>query len=96
MPYLAMILFAPWFLILGALFWFYPRQPRTYARRAFDMAALGVACIGSYAGMLWGYAAANPINGSIWKQVLATLIAYGIFLGVLTAAWSVRTRLLRR
>ena len=31
-PALALILFAPWFLILSTLFWLFPRQPRTAAR----------------------------------------------------------------
>ena len=96
MPYLALILFAPWFLILGALYWFYPRQPRTSARRAFDAVVLLLACGGSFYGMLWGYEVAIPMTGAIWKQVLASLVAYGVFLGVLTAAWIVRPRLLRR
>lgn len=95
MSYLALILFAPWFLILGAVYWIYPRQPRTPARRAFDAVALLLACAGSWYGMLWGYDTAIPVTGAIWKQVLASLIAYGVFLGVLMAAWIVRPRLLR-
>ena len=39
MPILALILFAPWFLILSVLFWAYPRQPRNARRRLFDIAA---------------------------------------------------------
>ncbi|HEY2347245.1 MAG TPA: hypothetical protein VGH80_15445 [Xanthomonadaceae bacterium] len=96
MPYLALILFAPWFLILGALYWIYPRQPRTPARKAFDAIVLLIAGGGSYAGMLWGYAVAIPMTGAIWKQVLASLVAYGIFLGVLTIAWILRSRWLIR
>lgn len=95
MPQLALILFAPWFLILGALYWFYPRQPRGAGRRAFDVLTLLAAVGGSYVGMIRGYDMASPMAGAIWKQVLATLIAYGIFLGVLTLAWLVRPRLLR-
>jgi hypothetical protein len=94
MPYLALILFLPWFAILGALFWIYPRQPRTAARRAFDSVTLLVAGAGSFLGMLWGYANASIESGAIWKQVLATLIAYGVFLGVMTVALVVRHRLL--
>ncbi|MGI8560534.1 MAG: hypothetical protein ACR2J7_03675 [Luteimonas sp.] len=36
MTYLAAVLFLPWFLILGTLFWLFSREPRTAPRRAFD------------------------------------------------------------
>jgi len=96
MPYLALILFLPWFAILGALFWIYPRQPRTTARRLLDALTLVIAGAGSFAGMQWGYANASVASGAIWKQVLATLIAYGVFLAVMTLAIVVRHRMLRR
>ncbi|HTA64162.1 MAG TPA: hypothetical protein VK753_01540 [Xanthomonadaceae bacterium] len=95
MPYLALILFAPWFLILGALFWLYPRQPRTSARRLFDAATLVVAGGGSFYGMNWAYLSANTQVGMEWKQIFAALVAYGVFLGVMTAALVVRHRMLR-
>ena len=92
MPYLAIILFLPWFLLLGALFWLFPRQPRNPRRKAFDIAALVVAFVMSFVGMQWGYALglADVGTGAIWKQVLATLVAYGAFLFVLTLAVPLR------
>ena len=96
MPYLALIMFLPWFLILGVLFWIYPRTPRTSMRRVFDSATLLIAGAGSFIGMRWGYLNANVEVGTMWKQILATLIAYGVFLGVMTVAVIVRPRLLRR
>lgn len=98
MPYLALILFLPWFLLLSALFWFFPRQPRSTRRKAFDMAVLAVALALSFAGMRLGYAlgAADLASGAIWKQVLATLVAYGAFLFVLTVAVPLRGWWLRR
>ena len=92
MPYLAIILFLPWFLLLGALFWLFPRQPRNPRRKAFDIAALVVAFVLSFVGMQWGYALglADVGTGAIWKQVLATLVAYGAFLFVLTLAVPLR------
>ena len=92
MPGLALLLFAPWFLLLGALFWWFPRQPRNARRKAFDLAALLVALGSSYAGMRLGYAlgAADLASGAIWKQVLATLVAYGAFLFALTLAVPLR------
>ncbi len=82
MPFLALVLFLPWFLLLGALFWLFPRAPRNAARTRFDAIALLVAFALSIAGMQWGYALglADVGTGAIWKQVLATLVAYGAFL----------------
>ncbi len=96
MPYLALILFLPWFAILAVLFWLYPRTPRTSMRRLFDAATLLIAGGGSFIGMRWGYLDASLEAGALWKQVLATLVAYGVFLGVMTVALIVRPRLLRR
>ena len=98
MPYLAIILFLPWFLLLGALFWLFPRQPRNPRRKAFDIAALVVAFVLSFVGMQWGYALglADVGTGAIWKQVLATLVAYGAFLFVLTVAVPLRSLFLSR
>jgi len=95
MPYLALILFLPWFLILGILFWVYPRQPRTAMRRLFDPITLLLAGGGSFYGMHWAYLNANTSVGSIWRQIFATLVAYGVFLGVMTIAIIARHRMLR-
>lgn len=92
---LALILFVPWFSILGWLFWAYPRQPRSAARTAFDSAALALAAIAAFWGMHWGMHNADPHAGAIWKQVLATSVAYGLFLAVMTAALIARWRWLR-
>jgi hypothetical protein len=91
---LTLILFLPWFLILGVLFWFYPRQPRGAGRRGYDLAALVLALLASWAAMRWGMLNADANAGTIWKQVLATLTAYGAFLAVLGLAWWLRARLL--
>ena len=98
MPYLALVLFLPWFLLIGALFWLFPRQPRDAARKRFDIAALAVAFMLSFGGMQWGYALglADVGTGAIWKQVLATLVAYGAFLMVMFIAVVVRTWWLQR
>ena len=71
---LTLILFLPWFAILGALFWFFPRQPRGAARRGYDLAALVLALLASWFAMRWGMVSADPNAGAIWKQVLATLV----------------------
>ena len=93
---LAIILFLPWYAILGALFWLYPRQPRHTARRLFDATSLLLALAAAAAGAAWGIEHANPQPGVLWRQVLATSVSYGMFLGVLAVALVVRTRWLRR
>ena len=94
---LALILFLPWFAILAGLFWFYPRQPRTAARRMFDLAAIAVAVVAFVITVRWahGYAVPTGTAGNIWRQVLATTSGYGVFLGVMLVAWCVRRRWLR-
>jgi hypothetical protein len=92
---LALILFLPWYLILAGLFWIYPRAPAAWARRGFDFASLALAILAAAAGTYWGFNHADPGWGGMWKQVLATSLSYGLFLGVLTLAVLVRWRLLR-
>ena len=90
---LALILFLPWFVILGALYWFYPRTlERTPARRRFDMAALCVAVLASFLAGRLGFAIASTTieAGPIWRQVLASLLACKVFLAVVAVAWAWR------
>lgn len=94
---LGLILFFPWFAILSTLFWLYPRQPRTTARRTFDLAAIAIAVVAFALIARWahGYATPTGTAGNIWRQVLATTSGYGVFLAVMVAAWFVRRRWLR-
>lgn len=95
--HLALLLFLPWFLILGTLFWVYPRQPRDAARRAFDIATLASAVVGFVVAVEWATANADPGFGRMWKQVFATSVGYGAFLAVLGAGfWLRRSWLVRR
>ena len=90
---LAIILFLPWFAILGALYWFYPRTlARTPARRNFDLAMLALAFAASFVAGRWGYSIASTSieAGPIWRQVLASLLAYKAFLVVIAVAWAWR------
>ncbi|KAB8318430.1 hypothetical protein SD81_016095 [Tolypothrix campylonemoides VB511288] len=93
---LALILFLPWFAILGALFWFFPRQPRGGARTVFDSASLLVAVAAFVVANQWALGYADRAYGRLWPQVLATSVAYGVFLLVLAIAWGVRRAWLRR
>ncbi|GAB3352845.1 hypothetical protein [Lysobacter tyrosinilyticus] len=92
---LALILFLPWFTILAVLFWIYPRRPRGLARTLFDSASLLLALVAAAIGMYWSMANADPTFGHMWQQVLATSVAYGLFLLVVTVALVVRWRWLR-
>ncbi len=92
---LALILFLPWFAILGYVFWRFPARPRSGARRVLDVASLLLATTLAGIGMQWSFFHADPKYGGMWKQVLATSVAYGLFLLVLTVAVIVRWRLLR-
>ena len=93
---LALILFLPWYAILGGLYWFYPRKPRTRARRLFDAGALALTLLSSVAAMHWGFLSADTSVGMLWKQVLATSVSYAAFLGAITAAFFLRRHLILR
>jgi hypothetical protein len=87
---LAFILFLPWYVILAALYWAFPRRPRTLARWGFDVASLTLASLATIASTQWSYRHADSSIDAIWPQVLATAVSYGVFLGVMTAACLLR------
>lgn len=89
---LSLILFLPWFAILGALFWWYPRVPRHAARRVFDTGALLLALLAFVGSVHWALSHADPGYGRMWGQILATAIGYGVFLLVMLLAWLLRRR----
>lgn len=89
---LALILCLPTFAILGALYCAYPKSTRGPRRLAADLAVLASAIVLSVFAMRWGFRSASGVGGALWRQVLATLLAYGAFLGVLGAGWILRAR----
>ena len=89
---LAMILFLPWFAILGGLYWVYPRTPRTPVRNAFDAASLLLAVVAAILGTWWSYAHADLSVGTLWRQLLASTVSYALFLGVMALATWLRHR----
>ena len=91
-PALALILFAPWFLILSVLYWLYPRQPRNARRRGFDALALLLAFAGCLLSLHWSFGIADRSYGHLWPQILATSVGYGVFLAVLTVAFFLRRK----
>jgi hypothetical protein len=93
---LTLILFLPWFAILGTLFWCYPRKPRNAARRLFDTLSLLVALAAFLASIYWSYDNADLGHGKLWPQILATALGYGVWLGVMTVAFFVRRSWLQK
>lgn len=91
---LALILFLPWYAILAALFWLFPRQPRTAARKVFDIASLVLSTGLSVLSMYWSMETADTRH-HMWQQVLATSVSYAVFLAVMAAAMLLRRRWLR-
>lgn len=92
---LALILFLPWFAILGALFWLYPRRPRNAARQLFDAVSLAVSVCAFVLAVHWAHLHAGHGHGAMWPQILATSLGYGVFLAVLAVAYALRWRWLR-
>ena len=93
MPDLALLLFAPWFLVLSVLYWLYPRQPRNARRRLFDAVALLLALAAFVATLHWAHGYADRQYGRLWPQILATSAGYGVYLLVLAVAVFVRRAL---
>jgi hypothetical protein len=92
--YLALLLFSPWFAILGWAYWKYPRrQVAAGNTRRFDAGVLLAAVLLSAAAMRWTYGMHFQHAGTMWPQVMATLAGYHAFLAVLVAAWLLRGRL---
>ena len=103
--HLALLLLAPWLLILAWAYFAYPKSlPRTAARRLFDLAALLLAATAAVWCARLGFEAAPPpqvgaigrASGAIWQQVLPALLGYGACVGVLTLAMGLRHLLWRR
>lgn len=94
--YLALLLFAPWFAILGWAYWKFPKRQVSSGRtRRFDAGMLLLALALSALAMRWTFAMEFTNAGSLWPQVLATLAGYHAFLAVLALAWFLRGRLFR-
>lgn len=99
MRYLALLLLAPWLLILGWAYWAYPKSlPRRPGRRLLDGVALLLAAIAAVQSALFAFDrttvpapdAYGHASGAIWQQVLPALCGYGAFAGVLLLALLLR------
>ncbi|WP_334130609.1 hypothetical protein [Silanimonas lenta] len=91
MSVLAILLLAPWFAVLGWIYWRTAPAPFA-AARGFDIGALAgavaLAVLGMWAGLQYDPAGHHPII----RQIAAALIAYKGFLLGLGLAWAWRRR----
>ena len=92
---LALVLFLPTFAIIAGLFCAFPRAPRPRWRLAFDLCVVLLAAAASVWAMRWGFRAATGVGSAIWRQLLATLLAYGAFAAVIVAGVLLRALLWR-
>jgi hypothetical protein len=99
MRYLAILLLAPWLLILCWGYWAYPKSlPHIPSRRIFDIAAMLLALIAAAQCAATGFDKVElptvdgfgRASGAIWQQVLPALYGYGAFTTVLIVAMLLR------
>ena len=93
---LTLILFLPWFAILGVLYWLFPRKPRGVTRVLYDLATLALSVAVFLWSVHWSMANADTQYGRLWPQILATALGYGVFLAALGLAFALRWVLFRR
>lgn len=93
---LALILFLPWYAILGGVFWFTRPRPWRRRDRLFDAGCLLAALLAAAWGGYWSFRLAAVDAGAIWKQVLASSVGYGLYLGVLLVGFLLRRWRTRR
>lgn len=91
MSILAILLLAPWFAVLGWIYWRSAPAPFA-AARGFDIAALAGAIALSVLGMWAGLQVEPAGHHPIIRQIAAALIAYKGFLLGLGLAWAWRRR----
>jgi hypothetical protein len=91
MNLLAVLLLAPWFAVLGWIYW-RTAPARFAASRGFDAAAVVAAVACSVLGMWLGLHYEPVGHHPIVREIAASVIAYKAFLLVLGAAWFLRRR----
>lgn len=99
MRYLAILLLAPWLLILCWGYWTYPKSLlRNLTRRVFDSLVLLLAVLVTLRSAAFGFDRVEPpvadgfgrASGAIWQQVAPALYGYGAFTAVLLLAMLLR------
>ena len=86
---LALILFLPWYALLGWVFWRMRARGGSGMRKLLALAFLAVALAAAGFTGVWAYGFADIARGAIWRQIFACMLGYWAFLGVLVAGYSV-------
>ena len=94
---LALLLLAPWLVILAWAYWTFPKSlPRTRGRRRFDAAVLSLSWIIAIVLAHLGYTSTVHLKhqGSIgvWQMTAPVLYAYGGFSLVMAVGLAMRHR----
>jgi hypothetical protein len=90
---LALILFLPWYLVILVVYWRLRRKPAPWLGRVFDLAAIAASIAAAAIAGPWALAHADDSVGSMWPQILATVVGYGAFLAVIALAALLRRML---
>lgn len=90
---LALILFLPWYLVILVVYWRMRRRPVRWPGRVFDLLAITASIAAAAVAGPWALAHADDSIGSMWPQILATVVGYGAFLAVITLAALLRRML---
>ena len=61
----------------------------------YEFVSLLLAVVAVAYSQYWSLEVADPQYGRMWGQILATALAYGVYLGVMALAFIVRPRVLR-
>jgi hypothetical protein len=105
MRYLALMLLAPWLIVLAWAYWaLHKKSAQGAAWRLFDAFAIAAAAVMSAWSALRAFnaiviktaGALGPESGGIWKQVAPALYGYGTFVAVLVIAALLRRMIGRR
>ena len=84
---LALILFMPWYLLLGWLFWRVRARGASSARKFVALAIRLASMVAAGTTGVWAYGIADTSSGMIWRQILACVVGYWAFLVVLAAGY---------
>lgn len=86
-PHLALILFLPWYAVVGWFFWRLQTREPHVGRKLAVLVIIALSLVAAGLAGLWAYDIADRSVGAIWKQVLASAVGYAAFLSILLAGF---------